>query len=306
MNTNFNERNLNFDELLQELEQKPQQPQAEPAATLDPFDKESYRERKQAERAEAFRLADVTAEKAAASGEVYADYLNVQARYNRYSVNNALLIAAQMPTATKLASFDEWRQNNVQIRSGAKAIMLLEPGKEYQREDGSVGASFNVKKVFDISQEVHRDQRLMMKALISNPPCKLEVSDDQVPANSAAVYKPEAKTIYVRHGLTFDDMFRALARELAFAHMDKGGNFSRTACEFQARSVAYLVCARNHIAPEQVTFPSSYSNLEAKDIKQVLGEIREVANTMHGSMSKVLDRQTQEARTQSPRDRDAR
>ena len=45
---------------------------------------------------------------------------------------------------------------------------------------------------------------------------------------------------------------------------------------------------------------------KAKDIKQVLGEIREVANTMHGSMSKVLDRQTQEARTQNPRDRDAR
>ncbi len=315
MNTNFDERNLNFDELLQELEQKPQQPQAEPAATLDPFDKEAYRERKQAERAEAFRLADITAEKAAASGEVYADYLNVQARYNRYSVNNALLIVAQMPTATKLATFDEWRQNNVQIRGGAKAITLLEPGREFQREDGSIGASFNVKKVFDISQthalqqpqaEVHRDQRLMMKALISNPPCKLEVSDDQVPANSAAVYKPEAKTIYVRHGLNFDDMFRALARELAFAHMDKGGSFSRAACEFQARSVAYLVCARNHIAPEQVTFPSSYSNLEAKDIKQVLGEIREVANIMHGSMSKVLDRQTQEARTQNPRDRDAR
>ena len=314
MNTNPDDRSTNFDDLLLELQQEPQPEQPKPT-TLEPYDKDAYKERKQAERDEAYRLADITAERAASSGEEYAKYLNVQARYNRYSVNNALLIAAQMPTATKLATFDEWRQNNVQIRGGAKAIILLEPGKEYQREDGSVGASFNVKKVFDISQthalqqpqaEVHRDQRLMMKALISNPPCKLEVSDDQVPANSAAVYKPEAKTIYVRHGLNFDDMFRALARELAFAHMDKGGSFSRTACEFQARSVAYLVCARNHIAPEQVTFPSSYSNLEAKDIKQVLGEIREVANTMHGSMSKVLDRQAQEARTQNPRDRDAR
>ena len=113
MNTNFDERNLNFDELLQELEQKPQQTPTAPAATLDPFDKEAYRERKQAERAEAFRLADITAEKAAASGEIYADYLNVQARYNRYSVNNALLIAAQMPTATKLATFAEQRPDSV-------------------------------------------------------------------------------------------------------------------------------------------------------------------------------------------------
>lgn len=314
MNTNPDDRSTNFDDLLLEMQQE-QQPEQPKPTTLEPYDKDAYKERKQAERDEAYRLADITAERAASSGEAYAKYLNVQARYNRYSVNNALLIAAQMPEATKLATFEEWQENKVQIRAGAKAITLLEPGREYQREDGSVGAAFNVKKVFDISQthalqqpqaEVHRDQRLMMKALISNPPCKLEVSDDQVPANSAAVYKPEAKTIYVRHGLNFDDMFRALARELAFAHMDKGGSFSRAACEFQARSVAYLVCARNHIAPEQVTFPSSYSNLEAKDIKQVLGEIREVANTMHGSMSKVLDRQTQEARTQNPRDRDAR
>ena len=315
MNTNPDDRSTNFDDLLLELQQEPQPEQPKPT-TLEPYDKDAYKERKQAERDEAYRLADITAERAASSGEVYAKYLNVQARYNRYSVNNALLIAAQMPDATKLATFEEWQENKVQIRAGAKAITLLEPGREYQRGDGSVGAAFNVKKVFDISQtfaapqkaEIHRDQRLMMKALINNPPCKLEISDTHVPANAAAVYKPEAKTVYVRHGLNFDDMFRALARELAFAHMDKGGAFSRTSCEFRARSVAYLVCARNHIVPEPVAFPASFSNQEAKAIKLELGEIRDVANTMHGSMSKILDKPAQEQaqRTQNPRDRDAR
>lgn len=315
MNTNPDDRSTNFDDLLLELQQEQQPEQAKPT-TLEPYDKDAYKERKQAERDEAYRLADITAERAASSGEAYAKYLNVQARYNRYSVNNALLIAAQMPDATKLATFEEWQENKVQIRAGAKAITLLEPGKEYQRGDGSVGAAFNVKKVFDISQtfaapqktEIHRDQRLMMKALINNPPCKLEISDAQVPANAAAVYKPEAKTVYVRHGLNFDDMFRALARELAFAHMDKGGAFSRTSCEFRAKSVAYLVCARNHIVPEPIAFPASFSNQEAKAIKQELGEIRDVANTMHGSMSKILDKPAQEQaqRTQNPRDRDAR
>ncbi len=315
MNTNPDDRNINFDDLLQELQQEPQGEQPE-STTLEPYDKGAYKERKQAEREEAYRLADITAERAASSGEVYANYLNVQARYNRYSVNNVLLLTAQMPEATKLATFEEWKENKVQIRAGAKAIMLLEPGKEYSRDDGSVGAAFNVKKVFDISQtfaapqnmEIHRDQRLMMKALINNPPCKLEISDTEVPANGAAVYKPEAKTLYVRHGLTFDDMFRAIARELAFAHMDKGGSYSRSACEFRAKSVAYLVCARNHIVPEPVVFPASFSNREAKAIKQELSEIRNVANTMHGSMSKILDRPAQEQpqRTQNPRDRDAR
>ena len=305
----------NFDDLLLELQQE-QQAEQPKSTTLEPFDKDAYRERKQAERDEAYRMADVTAERAAASGEVYASYLNVQARFNRYSVNNALLIAAQMPDATRLATFEEWKQKNVQIRGGSKAILLLEPGKEYERDDGSIGASMNVKKVFDVSQtfaalrqpEIHRDQRLMMKALITNPPCKLEISDEQVPTSAAAIYKPEAKTVYVRHGLNFDDMFRAVARELAFAHLDKGGAFSRTNCEFRAKSVAYLVCARNHIVPEPVAFPSSFSNQEAKAVKEVLGEIRDTANTMHNAMSKVLDKQGPGAdgRTQNPPDRGAR
>lgn len=225
---------------------------------MKPYDKDAYKERKQAERDEAYRPADITAERAASSGEIYAKYLNVQARYNRYSVNTALLIAAQMPKATKLATFEEWQENKVQIRAGANAINLLEPGREYQREDCSVGAAFNVKKGFDNSQtfavpqktETHRDQRLMMKAFINNLPCKPEISDAQVSANAATIYKPKANTIYIRYGLNLEDMFRAPARELAVALLDKDGAFSRTVCEFQAWSEAYMVFARNHIVPD--------------------------------------------------------
>ena len=307
----------NFDDILMAA-QNGQQPQQPKGATLEPFDKDTYMEKKQSERDAAFRLADVTAERAAASPETYATYLNVQARFNRYSVNNALLIAAQMPDATKLATFDEWRESNVQIKSGAKAIMLLTPGKEFERDDGTVGANFNVKKVFDISQthavqqqtEVHRDQRLVMKALVSNPPCRLEVNDAKVPANAAAIYSSADKTLYVRHGLSFDDMFRALARELAFAHLDKGGDYSRNNSEFAAKSIAHLVCARNHLVPESVSVPASYSNQEARALKAQLGQIRDVANTMHNTMENMLGKQkTQDhaqSRPENPKNRDAR
>ena len=165
----------NFDDILMAA-QDGQQPQQPNGATLEPFDKDAYMEKKQSERDAAFRLADVTAERAASSPATYATYPNVQARFHRYRAHNAPL-----------------------------------------------------KKVFDISQtravqqqtEIHRDQRLVMKALVSNPPCRLEVNDGKVPANAAAIYSSADKTLYVRHGLSFDDMFRALARELAFAHLDK-------------------------------------------------------------------------------------
>ena len=92
----------NFDDILTAA-QNDQQPEQPKGATLEPFDKDAYMEKKQSEREAAFRLADVTAERAASSPDAYAAYLNVQARFNRYSVNNALLIAAQMPDAAGLA-----------------------------------------------------------------------------------------------------------------------------------------------------------------------------------------------------------
>lgn len=36
----------------------------------------------------------------------FQPYLDVQARFDRYSVSNAVLIAAQCPEATRLADFD--------------------------------------------------------------------------------------------------------------------------------------------------------------------------------------------------------
>ena len=303
--------NENFDSVLmyEQTEAGSQPQQVKP----EPFDKAAYAARKRSGRDECYRLADVTAEKVASSAELYAAYLNVQARYNRYSVNNALLLTAQYPKATKLATFEEWRKNGAQIAKGSKGIMLLEPGKEYMRADGSTGTNFRVKKVFDISQtdappltaEIHRDQRLLMRALIHNAPCRLAF-DDALPAGVQAQYKPDSRTVFVRHGLEGDDMFRALARELAFAHLDKGDGFSRTGCEFRAKSIAFLVCARNHIAAEAVVVPASYSNLEAKAFKKELQQINEVANTMHGNMEQVLGKQQRDQMPQKAASADHR
>jgi len=57
--------------------------------------------------------------------------LNVQGQFPLYSVNNALLIAAQMPAAKQLRSFDAWKEQGVSVLKGAKGIKILEPGKEY-------------------------------------------------------------------------------------------------------------------------------------------------------------------------------
>lgn len=92
-----------------------------------PFDKDAWAEKKQAERKAVYDLADTTAEAVSMDGGKYRDYLDVQARFDRYSATNALLILAQMPQATQLKDFDGWRDAGASIKKQQKGISILEP-----------------------------------------------------------------------------------------------------------------------------------------------------------------------------------
>ena len=85
----------------------------------------------------------------------FQSYLDVQARFDRYSVGNAVLITAEKADATQLSDFKGWKNNGVFIKKGESGIVLLEPGEEYTRTD-AVGVSYNSKKVFDISRRPQR------------------------------------------------------------------------------------------------------------------------------------------------------
>ena len=127
--------------------------------TNQPFDKEAWAEKKQAERQAVYDLADTTAEAVSADGSKFQAYLDVQTRFSRYSATNVLLILAQKPDATQLKDFDGWKDAGASIKRQQKGISILEPGEEYEREDGSIGTSYNVKRVFDISQTTASSSR---------------------------------------------------------------------------------------------------------------------------------------------------
>lgn len=80
-----------------------------------PFDKDAWAAKKQEERKELYALADATAVEISSSGEKFQAYLDVQARFSRYTPTNALLILAQMPEATQLRDFDAWKDLGVSV-----------------------------------------------------------------------------------------------------------------------------------------------------------------------------------------------
>ena len=113
--------------------------------------KEEYAEKKRAEKEKVYQMIDDAAREIVSDPEKFKNFLDTQSRMDRYSAANALLIYSQYPQATQLKDFDDWGKDNVKITKGAKSISILEP-VEYTRADGSPGISYNVKKVFDVTQ----------------------------------------------------------------------------------------------------------------------------------------------------------
>ena len=266
------------------------------------FDKEEWIQQKKAERENAFEMIRQAAELTAGSAERVQSYLDLQSRFPRYSVGNILLLTVQKPDATCIGDFKSWKDGGASIKRGETGIILLEPGKEYERKDGSSGVSFNAKHVFDVSQtdaaapakpEIHRDERLLLKALVYNAPCEIKIDDAvHFPEGLAAVYDPKNRTIYVDRGHNAKELFQDISQELAHAHMDEG-NYSREENTFTAFCVSYMLCKRCGIDVSNYHFdlPESFRLLDAKGIREELGKMRALSNNISSDMDRLYEKQ---------------
>ena len=271
----------------------------------EPFDKEAWVQKKQEQREGVYTMIDDTTEVVARDSASFQRYLDLQSRFLRYSVSNTILILAQKPEATRIADFDTWKEQGAYVRKNESGFYIIEPGEEYTRGDGSTGVNYNPKKMFDISQTGNgKDQtqalpgeRERIKALIYHAPVPLNASDG-LQEGINAIYKPDAREIQVRRGMSADDIFRALSQELAHAEMDKGdGNYNRSEYGFHAYCTSYMLCKQYGIATEgYYHFEGAPQVLEAKDPQEIraeLSKIRDAANEISERMNQRLNRQHQ-------------
>ena len=295
-----------YDDLFEKIDSKTEEKEERPA------EKTGWAEKKRLERAEAYMLLDKASEEIAKDPEKFRDYLNTQAQFDRYSAGNALLIAFQRPGATKVADFSSWKEEDVSINKGEKAITILEPGNEYTRDDGTTAFSVNVKKVFDISQtssaEInmrHRkpDERAAIKALIATSPCEVVLVDELKTSN--ARYSVDKNKIFIVKGLESDEIFRSLAFEIGIAKL-AAEDVSRKDGMFTVYCASYILCERNGFDTGSFNFdkvPERYADKDTKEIRKELGSIRDMANDLTQEMNRQFEAIDKNKRT---RDDEAR
>jgi hypothetical protein len=152
------------------------------------FDKNAWKEKKAQQRNEAYELIDKTSTDIVQDSNKFKSYIDIQSRFDKYSVGNALLIFAQKPNATIIKDFENWKKeigDNFKINSKEKGIIILEPGEIYTKADGSQAQSFNTKSVFDITQTNVKDtpktnnydETILLKALLKDSPVAMKVVD---------------------------------------------------------------------------------------------------------------------------------
>lgn len=273
----------------------------EKQTTIEPYSKEDWIKQKNENRALAYEMLETASEELNNPDSVMA-YLDVQSRFDRYSVSNALLVAYQNPEATRLCDSKTWQKNHVFINKGETGIIILEPGKEYTREDGRTVTPYNAKKVFDISQTNAKprpqrtktpDARVVVKAMIKTSPVPVEISN-QLPEEVKAIYQPEAKKIFIRQGLDGDEIVRLLSKEIAFARLDKGG-FNRENLDFSAQAISYIVTSRAGFESVPITrISEQFLSLSAKEKKAEFSQIRDQANTISNTINKALEAKNKE------------
>ena len=275
-----------------------------------PFDKDAWAERKQAERQAVYDLADTTAADVCADGGKFHVYLDTQAHFDRYSVTNVLLIMAQMPAATQIKDFEAWKAAGASIKRQQKGFSILEPGNEYQREDGTIGTSYNAKKVFDISQTTARlkiqptvstDERLLLKALIYHPPVPIQTVDE-LPGGAGALYDHEQQMIFVRRSMGAADIFRSVSMELAHAEIATvDESYTRENVAFSAYCASYLLCKKYSVDVSSYDFstlPDSLRDGDTQSQRAALTEIRDTAANISARMSRALDARSQQPKEQ--------
>ena len=264
-----------------------------------PFNKEEWAAQKQAQRKEAYEMIDNTCAEMLADGDAFGQYLEVQGRFDRYSVNNAILVSAQMPEATSLKDKNAWKQSRVYVNKDAQKIVILEPGKEYTREDGSKAVGYNAKEVFDVSETSAKDRqqpqeaktmRELVSAMIDASPVGFQpVEELEVPA----FYDSSQQTIFIRMGLSEEQLFVSMAKEVSAAVFDFKHNESRDASDFKSFCVAYMVSSRYGVDTRGFNFdrlPKEYAEMETQDFKSELGSMRDVLGEVQSEMYKSMEK----------------
>ncbi len=240
------------------------------------------------------------------ASELFKQYLDVQARFHKYSWHNTMLIVTQKPDAERVAGFKTWTTMGRYVRKGERGIMIFAPrpwkhtdtddaGNDTERE----GVSFRPVYVFDVSQtdgeplpevevpdiETAADTLL---ASLERVASKRGIAINYTSLDAGYFGISKGGTIDIATGHATGQQAKTLAHELAHEAMhkkDRPDGLTRTVAELEAESVAYVVCSHSGLDVE--VRASRYIALWDGDSKALRASLERIADTARAIIDDV-------------------
>ena len=201
---------------------------------------------------------------AAGKSDRLQNYLNMMARFPKYSFNNCVLVALQFPEASIVQGFHAWKKLGRNVKKGEKGIGIVAPmiGRKKVEAENEIGESqdksvfgFKVVHVFDVSQT--EGDALAEFAEVSGEPGEniesveklirshgIELVYQAIPGGADGLSKKG--TIVVSPELQPAARLGVLIHEFAHECMhgaaDRRVETTKTIRETEAEAVAHVVC----------------------------------------------------------------
>lgn len=235
----------------------------------------------------------------------YKEFLTVMSRFNRYSLNNTMLIFMQKPDAVRVASYDNWKNKYGRgVVRGEKGITIIAPAPYRKVVDtpkldpktgrpvvGTDGKAVTIQRevtvpaykptvVFDQSQTEGRlfpeaepySYGLLLDALRRSPFASTEIAGNglsEVQMVSDCIHGMEQNALSIKGRAEKDELTR----------------------QIEVESVAYAVCQYYGIETDEASFERVAAWAEGKELPELrasLGEINRASSRLIGSIERDI------------------
>lgn len=235
----------------------------------------------------------------------YKEFLTVMSRFNRYSLNNTMLIFMQKPDAVRVASYDNWKNKYGRgVVRGEKGITIIAPAPYRKVVDtpkiepktgrpvvGTDGKAVTMQRevtvpaykptvVFDQSQTEGRlfpeaepySYGLLLDALRRSPFASTEIAGNglsEVQMVSDCIHGMAQNALSIKGRAEKDELTR----------------------QIEVESVAYAVCQYYGIETDEASFERVAAWAEGKELPELrasLGEINRASSRLIGSIERDI------------------
>ncbi len=231
------------------------------------------------------------------ASETFRQFLDVQARFHKYSWHNTLLICMQRPDATQVAGYRTWLKLGRQVRKGEGGIMIFAPCPWKHEKESDTGETeteqgiyFKAVHVFDVAQTDGDELPTVSVPTVDSAADDLlanllrvaesrGIAVDFRPVSGGPFGASKHGSIDVDNQHATGQQSKTLAHELAHEalHWEDKGPFTRSLAELEAESVAYVVCL--HFGLDTEVRSSRYIALWDGDSKALRASLERIADT---------------------------